>query len=262
MLKVYHGEAGQQLHYRSLSALENAGNRPLVCLPPSPYSSLNYTSLMPLLNAQRDIISVDYPGFGGSDPLEGEPSIEAFAKALSVLLKTVGPVDVMGFHTGTLIALELALNHSDLIQDVILIDIPYFDVATRKKYHDMMIKPISTPQSTDEFSASFQKEVIKRKDDIGLDRAYNMWVETLRSGPHHLSAFQAAFTYNCEGKFAALKSHVYVVATTSGLRQATLKAAEDLPDATLMDCPEITKAVFELGKERISELILEAINGA
>jgi len=260
MLRGYHGGVDKQIHYRKLAAIKESGKRPLVCLSPSPYSSLNYTSVMPLLNAERDVISVDYPGFGGSDPLQGEASIEAFANALWEFLKSIGPVDVMGFHTGTLIALELALDHSDLIGEAILIDIPYFDVQTRQKYHDMMIKPIPTPQTCDDLSASFEKEVTKRKDDIGLDRAYNMWVETLRSGDRHLSAFHAAFTYDCEGKFAALKEHVYVIATTSGLRDATLKAAQNLPQVTLVDCPEITKAVFELGKEKISKLILEVIN--
>jgi len=259
MLKGYHGDTGAQLHYRKLVALKEAGKRPLMCLPPSPYSSLNYTSLMPLLNAERDVISVDYPGFGGSDPMQGEASIEAFANALDPFLQSIGPVDIMGFHTGTLVALELALNLSDIIQETILIDIPYFDKETRRKYHDMMIKPMPTPQSIDDLSESFEKEVTKRKEDIGLERACKMWIETLRSGPNHLSAFHAAFTYDCEGKFSALERHAYVVATTSGLREATLKAAQDLPNATLLDCSEITKAVFELGKDRISAVILEAI---
>lgn len=62
--------------------------------------------------AQRDVICVDLPGFGGSEPLQGDASPVALAGAVAAFVAALdldGPVHVAGNSLGGWVALELAL---------------------------------------------------------------------------------------------------------------------------------------------------------
>lgn len=74
---------------------------------------------------------MDYPGFGGSDRIESV-SVGDYANALEYIVKAHGPASLLGFHTGTLVAQELALRFPEALRHVIMIDVPYFDEATRE----------------------------------------------------------------------------------------------------------------------------------
>ena len=62
------------------------------------------------LEAVRDVIAVDLPGFGATPPLPGPPSIAALADALETFLdeQALDGVDVVGSSMGARLALELA----------------------------------------------------------------------------------------------------------------------------------------------------------
>lgn len=260
MHRGYWGETGAQIHYRELAPQTKTDNPPLLCLPPSPHSGLYFATVMPLLNEKRRVVAIDYPGFGGSDPLTGEASIEVYAQSLKSMVETFGPVDVLGFHSGNLVALELGLICPDKVSKIIMVDVPFFNVETRKKYHGMIVKPVPVPKTTLELDAEFEKQVTKRLTDLTSQRAYDLWVEILRSGTRKNSAFHAAFTYDCEAKFAELDKHVTVIASESGLLEPSRAAVKALKTARLIERLDITSAVFEVGAGRpIAEAILKAL---
>lgn len=72
----------------------------------------SWSSVLPLLEAEREVVAIDLPGFGASPPLPvgQEPTIAALAGAVERHLDRAGidTVDVAGNSLGGWVALELA----------------------------------------------------------------------------------------------------------------------------------------------------------
>jgi len=85
---------------------------PLVLLHPLGSSSRMWAPVVPALGERFDVIAVDLPGFGGSEPLPAtqEPSPAVLADRVSALLDELGipAPHVVGNSLGGWVALELA----------------------------------------------------------------------------------------------------------------------------------------------------------
>ncbi len=115
----------------SQSPADLTGN-PLVCLHPMPHSGQFFEVIAPFLTAGRTVIAPDYPSYGGSDELAGEPTIGIYAESMIETLRQLacsGPFDLFGFHTGCLVAVELSLGFGEEIGKLALVDVPFFDAV-------------------------------------------------------------------------------------------------------------------------------------
>ena len=125
-----------QLHWRMLTPSGDLRGPDLYCLHPAPFSGLAFTTIMPFLAQGRRVIAPDFPGHGGSDAYVEQPTIERYAQAMLALINALsgaGAVDVLGFHSGSLVAAELAASTPARVRKLVLIDVPYFDAATRRE---------------------------------------------------------------------------------------------------------------------------------
>lgn len=96
------------VHYR------RCGTGPaLLMAHQSPRSSAEYDALMRAWGAQFTCIAPDTPGFGQSDPLPGDPSIDDFADGVIELLDALGldRVAAYGFHSGGIILVTALKRH-------------------------------------------------------------------------------------------------------------------------------------------------------
>jgi len=100
----------------------------ILFLPPAPHTGAFFDKIRDKLS-DIDTRAGTYPGYGGV-PSTTAASIEAYAA--SVLPLDSG-TRLIGFHTGCLVAIEIALQTSD-IGSLILVDIPHFDDVTKQKY--------------------------------------------------------------------------------------------------------------------------------
>jgi len=106
----------------------------LVLLHPMPHDGLFFRTIAPLLAIGRTVIAPDYPGYGGSDGLEGTPTIGLYADAMiDAIHSSQGPVDLFGFHTGCLVAVEMSLRYPGEVRRLVQVDVPYFDPAKRQE---------------------------------------------------------------------------------------------------------------------------------
>ncbi|GAA5525449.1 fluoroacetate dehalogenase [Microbulbifer aestuariivivens] len=108
-----------QLHYRYCGK-ESAPL--LLMLHQTPSSSAMYLRLMPMLSENFFVVAVDTPGFGGSDPLAGDVTIEAFAAAIYQAVSAAfdQPALVFGHHTGAAIAVQLAYDQPEFVRALAL----------------------------------------------------------------------------------------------------------------------------------------------
>ena len=256
------GESGQ-IHYRELiPELESAA--PLVCLHPAPFSGLFFTNAMPLLGDKRRVIAPDYPGYGGSDIAESEPTIADYARHMRQLLQQIcpdQPVYLLGFHTGCLVAAEMALQNLEAVAGLVLIDVPFFVGDAQTAMLQRAAAPMTLCADEDSIAQHWKSGVVAKIDAMGLQHAVPLFAEQLRAYPYTHYAFRAAFTYSCEERFSHLDLPTKVIASKSGLRDATLACAACVPNAELEEANDITRAVFEEGAAKIAVRINRTLTG-
>ncbi len=110
-------------------------NAPAVLLlHQSPRSYAEYRSVLPLIGAERRAIAMDTAGFGDSCAGDVPASIEQWARVACELLDSLGlqQADVVGHHTGGVIAVELAASFPDRVRSVVLSSTPYTGAAFRQ----------------------------------------------------------------------------------------------------------------------------------
>jgi pimeloyl-ACP methyl ester carboxylesterase len=108
---------------------------PLVCLHMSPYSGMVYENFVATMGAQRLTLAVDTPGFGNSAAPSAEPEIAGYAAAVGDVLDAldISEVHIMGYHTGSSIACELARQRPAQVQRLVLVSAPIWTVAERER---------------------------------------------------------------------------------------------------------------------------------
>ena len=95
---------------------------PLVLLHQIPRSVDEFKEVLPLLAKHRRTIALDTPGYGCSDPVEGQPTVADYARAVVDVLDALG-VDkavFVGHHTGAIVATELAAAYPERVDRVVL----------------------------------------------------------------------------------------------------------------------------------------------
>ena len=126
------------------------GGPALLCLHPAPFDGSYFEPLAAELGDFL-VLAPDYPGYGLSPPLPERPSIADYADAVATVLPD-RPAAALGFHTGCLVATELALRYSQHINHLVLIDVPYFvGEEQQQRYADN----VTDDRDTDGFYAAF-----------------------------------------------------------------------------------------------------------
>ncbi len=265
MRRLYVDGPFGQVHVRLLEPPTAGSDAPvLICLHPAPSSGLYLETLMSEL-ALRGVRAAapDYPGYGGSDAGPPAPSIADYAAAVWAVADAVSPnraVDFMGFHTGCLVACEAALQVPDRSGRLALIDVPFFEgdkgaeLATK-----MGARKALSWDLNEALGDAWSFSVAQRRDQISLDRAYELFVEQARGGRAMNAAFAAAFSYPCRERLSALSAPSTVIATQSMLLEPTRVAAKVIPGASLVERPDVTKAALELGASALAEEVARAL---
>jgi len=109
------------------------GGAPVVLLHQTPRSTDEFAEVLPLLAARRRVIALDMPGYGCSDRVMGQPSVEDYAGVVRALLDDLGvaSADLVGHHTGAVVAIECAAAWPDRVRRLVLSGPIYLDEPTR-----------------------------------------------------------------------------------------------------------------------------------
>lgn len=189
------GDYGQ-LHYRTAG---KASTLPaVVCLHMVPKSSRLYHQVLPYLAKDRLVIAIDYPGYGESDkPFEqSQASIENYTKAVWQVLDhlSIDKVDLVGYHTGCMVALESAHLRSTQVNKVINISAPIFteeEVEAFNQYY----APIELDESGSRFKTMWERILYYRGAGMTLEMCADSMAENLRGGEAYEWGHAAAFNH-------------------------------------------------------------------
>lgn len=208
------------LHWWRFGAASDPAGVPLVCLHPLPFGGGFFRTIAEHLVTKRSVWCPDYPGFGESDPLPEPWSVEAWADAVARGLETLdfnGPADLLGFHTGCLVAAELALEYAKSVRRLVFIDAPYFDQEQRRVLAE-----------------------------------HTMAAPRHHGNPAAIEGFRAAFAYDPIANFRHIPNPALVIGTESGLHGPSEAAARAMSGGSFLGRPDLEAPVFEHGARDIA----------
>ena len=213
-----------QLHYRRAEP-EAPTRRPLLCFHSSPNSGRLYETFLPHIGEDRIAIAVDTPGFGYSDPPPIEPSIEDYAAAMADLIDALAlpEVDLAGYHTGSEIAVALALLRPDQVRRAIMISAPIFTDAELDDFRNhYAAKPLS-PEG-DHLVATWKGHLYWAGPGWTMQHVAEQFADVVRRPDISWWGHNAAFDFRTAEALAKVKQPVLVLNPDDDLKEQSLRA--------------------------------------
>jgi pimeloyl-ACP methyl ester carboxylesterase len=170
-----------------------------------------YRDVLPRLASRGySALAFDTPGFGASDPLPGEASIERWAQAVHDALDVLGVerTAVVGHHTGGSIAVELAARWPARVSALILSSTSLTDAEYRAAPPDE--SGIDDAQDAEELRSSRASFYPSDRPDL-LDRYL---ADALKACGLALAGHHIVGAYEMERKIASLRAPVLVIGAT------------------------------------------------
>lgn len=249
-----------QIHYHSAQPANSARDKPPVVLfHQNPKSAEEYRPLLEVLGQDRLALAFDTPGYGESDRPGYPPSMTDLSGAMEDALVAMGygdgglgPVDVFGFHTGVYIASELAITRPDLVRRIVISGIAYRDEKTRADILANLPTDKRLPEDGTFIMNRWYLIVINRAEGVSLERAAKIFLEDIHSLDKSWFAYNAVWTYAPEERLPLIKQPILVLQPHEMLLDETRKARNELmPNADLIELPDITHNVFDTGSKEI-----------
>jgi pimeloyl-ACP methyl ester carboxylesterase len=211
---------------------------------------------METLGSDRIMIAPDYPGIGQSDDYPGSLDMAVLADIMADTLTSMGwgaegrgPVDLCGYHTGTMLATELAVTRPDLVRRVILMGIPYYDAEGRQERFDRLgtVKP--WPESFAAVAQDWIFAVEMRNEQVSLERAFGNYLESAGAWQGKARIYGAVFQYPAEERAPKLTHPVLVLNPHGNLKEPSRAFAALIDDATLIELPDLKYGIFDVSPE-------------
>lgn len=198
--------------------------RPLVILPPAPGSVTQLATLPQHLAETREVIAIDLPGCGDSDPLGPEaPTVEAMATRIeaAILALALGPVDIYARDGGGAVALALGRRNPALLRRVMLDNPPALAPDTR----DEIARNYATPIAIDRDGAHLLRLWHATRDQ----ELYWPWYNQTRDGVRYENDPQIDPRQLTIEVTAYLKNHATYAATWHAILSWPLHEALQTP---------------------------------
>lgn len=250
-----------QVHLRVAGRARD--RRPLLLLHPTPKSGWIWESLMPVLGADRIVVAPDMPGYGASDPPPGPVPIEALAQMMLELLETLvaagtlpaRPVDVMGYHTGSVIAAVMSRLAPERIGRLVLVSLAAYPAEVRAEKLARLAGWLG-PKDDGSHLAAMWALVGSLSDS----RADTVWrhaslTENLRSGAHAPWGYYSVFGHDLPATLDSLTHRVLILNPEDDLWQPTRDHAHRVCHGEYVELPGVGHGLFDFDRDRIADLV-------
>ena len=241
-----------QIHVLTSQPEVPSNPTPLVCFAPNPYSGNYYRLFMEQLGSDRRMLALDYPGIGQSDTYPEELDMTTLAEIMADSLTSLGwgpngggPVDLCGYHTGTMLATELAITYPELVRRIVLMGIPYYDAAGRQERFDRLGQVKPWPDSFAAVAQDWIFAVEMRNEKVSLERAFGNYLESAGAWQAKARIYGAVFQYPAEERAPLLTQPTLVLNPHGNLKEPSRAYAELIDGATLIELPDLKYGIFD-----------------
>ncbi|OMQ23876.1 alpha/beta fold hydrolase [Rhodococcus sp. D-1] len=195
------------------------GSGPVVLLlHQTPRSWDEYREVLPLLGAHRRAIAIDTLGFGDSDPTPID-SIECYAEGVEAFIEWLGvpSVDIVGHHTGGVIAVEVAACNPNSVRSIVLSATPFCDQESRDSW--INASPIDGFETSDD--GSHLLKIWSRRQNIypenRNDLVQRALIDIVKSGDRAEVGHDAVHNYRMENVVHHIAAPVLLICGTDDL---------------------------------------------
>ncbi len=262
ILRGYVGPSGAQIHYRSVN-YPRSTEVPLIALHLVPNSSQVFIEFMKQVPASRPVFAFDLPGFGMSDPTAND-TIEEYAIRILFGVKQLGleKYDLLGYHTGAAVAVEMERRASSQVRFMILAAVPILTEEERDRF--AALPPIAFDEAGDYLKAEWQRSMQWRGPGQTVASVRRTFAEKMRPGARERGA-TAVVKYDLATPLAKLTKPLLVIRPKDDLWVATKRARGLVPDAQWLELPGYGHGLFEVAgpslAERLERFLVSAASG-
>lgn len=220
----------------------------LLCIHPSPLSGSVFHGLLADMGRDRSVYAPDLPGHGESDAPDSPPSIPDYAMAVGDLLDSLRlrQVDVIGYQTGSLVAVELAIARPEQVRRVILAGVPVFDAKEREAFN---ARPWQARAREDGSHLLDEWQRIRRARGplAPLARVAEDMVGTLQAGESAAWGAAAAANYPAGERLPLARQQVLVLRPKDEFWDMTARADALLHEGRRVDLPDVGSQALDAG---------------
>jgi len=252
-----------QMHYRLAGGPSASANPPLLCLHQTPKSGWDFEPLMPNLGADRVVAAPDTPGYGGSDAPPAPVLIGDYADAMIRFMDDMtaagvvpaGPFDVIGYHTGSATATDMANRWPERVRRVILLGLAAYDAETRAQKLATIGRFAGPAPDASNVIAFWN--LLESMHDPRVDLAWKhaSLIECLRPGDKLPWGFISIYKYDFLANLRALRQKTLVLALEDDLWVVTRAVAPIIPDAVCVELRGAAHGLFKVEPDRICGII-------
>ncbi|MBB4614821.1 alpha/beta fold hydrolase [Novosphingobium taihuense] len=251
------------MHFRTAGPDDEtilSGKPAIVLLHQNPSSSFEYEQLIAHLATTHRVYAFDTPGYGMSDAPPAPAGMAGYAAAFSDALDALGleTVDLYGFHTGALLAAELAILRPETVRKTVMTGIPMYDAPTRA----------AKLAQAEEFPAPDEE------GKVIIDLLQRLWTYVVTSRDKQVPLAKAVlnfadkagvldrFSWAYKGvwgwdfaRLSLVPCPVLVLQPAEDLRAVSLEAAQLLSDAVVRELPDLDRDIFDIAPEILAHEI-------
>ena len=228
-----------QVHYQVLG-----DGRPLALCHQSPLSLRQFDAVYPLLaDAGFTAIGIDTPGFGQSDPPPDAPFIADYAHIVPAVLDAldIARADLLGHHTGAMIATEAALRHPERVGRLVLnVPAPFTDAEAESWREDMLARERAWRPRIDgsHLAELWERRVEHARGLTPLAALQRNLVQTLIAGDTMWHGHHAAFHYDHASSLREISQPCLVLSNSGDvIHEVAGRALEIRPDFSYQELP-------------------------
>ena len=250
-----------QMHYR-IAGPDDGAKVPMVLLHQNPSSGYEYEPLIRALASDRKVIALDTPGYGMSDAPPAPPGMAGYAAAFSDALDALeaegvlaGPVDLYGFHTGTLLSCELAIARPDRVRSVSLSGVPMFDeaaMAERLAAAEQYPLPVEDGSTTLDLLRNLWNYVVASRDPgVPLDKAVMNFADKARVLDRFTWAYKGVWAWDFS-RLERVTQPALLLQPAEDLLAVSLQAAARMPSCAVVELLDLDRDIFDIAPERLA----------
>ncbi len=235
---------GRLVHFRTAGS-----GPPVVLLHDSPHSSRLHLPLIGALSDRFTVIAFDTPGYGGSEPLHGNPlRIGDFAIALKAALDALGVprAGFYGFHTSSKIVMDFAIRFPEAVNVAIMDGLSLPEGGP----DPMFISRYMRPFQIDADGEFIGREWTRVRDTLRWfpwfdhrpatrgyarpaptpEHVHNDFLDFFQAGPNYIDAYEAAMSYVAAPRLSRVTAPTVIMARSNDVLYSYLdKLPDDLP---------------------------------
>ena len=255
MRKTYVDCRFGQLHVRMAGA-RGSDARPLMCFHLSPVSGVIYENWIAEMGRDRLALAPDTPGYGMSDFPQSPPSISDYAEVMGDLADALGlgEFDVMGYHTGSKIAVELARQRPAQVQHLVLMSAPVY-TGEELQAQRQFVAAVDA-DADGRFLVDTWRSVLRYQDKRATP------ADTLRQFPDHLRGagrrdwgYRAAFAYSYPDHIGDVTAPILVFNPEDDLWPFTPRIAPYLRNGRVRNLPGWSHQLLDFSTAEMAMMV-------